>query len=77
MATRGSDALQLVRKFNFSAITLDIMLPDIDGRRVLYRLKDDPVTRHDGRQRVAVRPGAGGRQSGSGKDQHENNREDG
>ncbi len=46
VATRGSDALQLARKFNFSAITLDIMLPDIDGRRVLYRLKDDPVTRH-------------------------------
>src|SRR5690606_14301194 len=22
------------------------VLPDIDGRRVLYRLKDDPVTRH-------------------------------
>jgi CheY-like chemotaxis protein/nitrogen-specific signal transduction histidine kinase len=46
VATRGSDALQLALKFNFSAITLDILLPDIDGRRVLYRLKDDPVTRH-------------------------------
>jgi CheY-like chemotaxis protein len=46
VATRGSDALQLARKYNFSGITLDIMLPDIDGRRVLYRLKDDPVTRH-------------------------------
>jgi CheY-like chemotaxis protein len=46
VATRGSDALQLARKLNFSAITLDIMLPDMDGRRVLYRLKDDPVTRH-------------------------------
>jgi len=46
VATRGSDALQLARKHNFSAITLDIMLPDIDGRRVLYRLKDDPITRH-------------------------------
>src|SRR5262249_29716730 len=43
VATRGSDALQLARKIRFSAITLDIMLPDIDGRRVLYRLKDDPV----------------------------------
>jgi CheY-like chemotaxis protein len=46
VATRGSDALQLARKISFSAITLDIMLPDIDGRRVLYRLKDDPFTRH-------------------------------
>jgi hypothetical protein len=46
VATRGSDALQLAHRFAFSAITLDIMLPDIDGRRVLYRLKDDPATRH-------------------------------
>jgi CheY-like chemotaxis protein len=43
---RGADALQLARKINFSAITLDILLPDIDGRRVLHRLKDDPITRH-------------------------------
>jgi len=46
VATRGSDALQLAQRIPFSAITLDIMLPDIDGGRVLYRLKDDPATRH-------------------------------
>ena len=46
VASRGSEALQLARKINFSGITLDIMLPDIDGRRVLHRLKDDPATRH-------------------------------
>ncbi|PTY01147.1 HAMP domain-containing protein [Opitutus sp. ER46] len=46
VATRGSDALQLAQKTPFSAITLDLMLPDIDGRRVLYRLKDDSSTRH-------------------------------
>ncbi len=46
VAARGSDALQLARKIRFTAITLDIMLPDIDGRRVLSRLKDDPATRH-------------------------------
>jgi HAMP domain-containing protein/CheY-like chemotaxis protein/signal transduction histidine kinase len=46
VAMRGSDALQLARRIAFSAITLDLMLPDIDGRRVLYRLKDDPATRH-------------------------------
>jgi hypothetical protein len=43
---RGSEALQLAQRLPISAITLDIVLPDIDGRRVLYRLKDDPVTRH-------------------------------
>ncbi len=46
VAMRGSEALQLARKEDFSAITLDIRLPDIDGRRVLSRLKDDPATRH-------------------------------
>jgi HAMP domain-containing protein/CheY-like chemotaxis protein/signal transduction histidine kinase len=46
VAARGSDALQLARKMAFTAITLDIVLPDIDGRRVLQRLKDDPATRH-------------------------------
>jgi HAMP domain-containing protein/CheY-like chemotaxis protein/signal transduction histidine kinase len=43
---RGSDALQLAQKLPIAAITLDIFLPDMDGRRVLYRLKDDPATRH-------------------------------
>jgi hypothetical protein len=46
VTSRGSDALQLAHDFTFSGITLDIRLPDIDGRRVLYRLKDDPATRH-------------------------------
>ncbi|MEO5959622.1 MAG: response regulator, partial [Opitutaceae bacterium] len=46
VAMRGSDALQLASKQSFSAITLDIRLPDIDGRRVLSRLKDNPATRH-------------------------------
>jgi CheY-like chemotaxis protein/signal transduction histidine kinase/HAMP domain-containing protein len=46
VTARGSDALQLARKIPFTAISLDIMLPDIDGRRVLQRLKDDPATRH-------------------------------
>ena len=35
-----------MRQHDFSGITLDIRLPDIDGRRVLDRLKDDPTTRH-------------------------------
>ncbi len=46
VATRGSEALHLAGNQEFSAITLDIRLPDIDGRRVLTRLKDDPATRH-------------------------------
>ncbi|MGH7215362.1 MAG: response regulator, partial [Tepidisphaeraceae bacterium] len=46
VTTRGSAALQLARRLKPDAITLDINLPDIDGWRVLNRLKDDPVTRH-------------------------------
>ncbi|MGA2231454.1 MAG: response regulator, partial [Tepidisphaeraceae bacterium] len=46
IATRGSTALQLAHKFSPTTITLDINLPDIDGWRVLNRLKDDPATRH-------------------------------
>jgi hypothetical protein len=46
VASRGSEALDLARRHRVDAITLDIRLPDIDGWRVLNRLKDDPATRH-------------------------------
>ena len=37
---------RMARELQPAAITLDINLPDIDGWRVLDRLKDDPTTRH-------------------------------
>jgi len=46
IAPRGADALALVRLRKIDAITLDINLSDIDGWRVLARLKDDTETRH-------------------------------
>jgi CheY-like chemotaxis protein len=46
VTARGSSALSLARELRPHAITLDINLPDIDGWRVLDRLKDDAATRH-------------------------------
>jgi CheY-like chemotaxis protein/signal transduction histidine kinase/HAMP domain-containing protein len=42
----GASALTLVREYSPQAITLDISLPDINGWRVLERLKQSAATRH-------------------------------
>ncbi len=43
---RGQNVLSLVREFAPVAITLDISLPDVDGWKVIDRLKNDLDTRH-------------------------------
>ncbi len=44
VALKGSDGLELARKFLPDAITLDIGLPDTDGWSLLSDLKNDPNT---------------------------------
>ncbi|HEY8747143.1 MAG TPA: response regulator, partial [Tepidisphaeraceae bacterium] len=46
IAPRGATGVALARDFLPTIITLDINLPDLDGWRVLSRLKNDPATRH-------------------------------
>ncbi|HEY1067974.1 MAG TPA: ATP-binding protein, partial [Pirellulales bacterium] len=46
VATRGTSALALARDYMPDALTLDISLPDVEGWRVLERLKNDLATRH-------------------------------
>jgi signal transduction histidine kinase/DNA-binding response OmpR family regulator/HAMP domain-containing protein len=46
VTSHGTAALNMVNELKPSAILLDIFLPDIDGWRVLSRLKNDLTTRH-------------------------------
>jgi len=46
VAMRGADALNLVRKYRPTAVSLDIFLPDMLGWTVLSQLKQDPALRH-------------------------------
>ena len=46
LARTGTDALRMARRLQPAAITLDILLPEIDGWEVLSRLKADEATRN-------------------------------
>jgi HAMP domain-containing protein/signal transduction histidine kinase/CheY-like chemotaxis protein len=46
VASQGAGALALARDYMPDAITLDIVLPDMDGWRIMDRLKHDLSTRH-------------------------------
>ncbi|MEP6956699.1 MAG: response regulator, partial [Chthoniobacterales bacterium] len=46
VTARGAETIALVREFSPMAVTLDISLPDLNGWKVLDRLKGDLTTRH-------------------------------
>ena len=46
VASRGADAIELVRRYRPTAVSLDVFLPDMLGWTVLSQLKRDPATRH-------------------------------
>ena len=46
VAVNGAAAIAMAKRFSPDAITLDIVLPDMDGWTVLDRLKHDVKTRH-------------------------------
>jgi len=46
VARDGADALGMAKELKPMAVTLDILMPGIDGWEVLTRLKDDPATRN-------------------------------
>jgi CheY-like chemotaxis protein len=59
VAGHGQTGLELVRRYQPHAITLDIGLPDVDGWRVLESLKNDPATRHIPLHIISVHEDAG------------------
>jgi HAMP domain-containing protein/CheY-like chemotaxis protein/signal transduction histidine kinase len=46
IAMRGTEALELVRKFHPTAVSLDVFLPDMLGWTILSQIKQNPATRH-------------------------------
>jgi CheY-like chemotaxis protein/signal transduction histidine kinase/methyl-accepting chemotaxis protein len=46
IATRGTEALDLARRYQPTAVSLDVFLPDMLGWAVLNQLKQNPLTRH-------------------------------
>ncbi|MGC1562516.1 MAG: response regulator, partial [Bradyrhizobium sp.] len=46
LAARGSEALELAKQYQPTAVSLDVFLPDMLGWTVLSQLKHNPLTRH-------------------------------
>ncbi len=45
IATNGHEALELLRSGRYDAVTLDILMPGLDGFEVLHAIRQDPMLR--------------------------------
>ncbi len=45
-AASGAEALSVLAEQPFDLVLLDVMMPEMDGYEVLFRIKSDPQTRH-------------------------------
>jgi two-component system alkaline phosphatase synthesis response regulator PhoP len=46
LAANGRDALEIARTVQIDVVLLDWMMPDMDGLKVLYELRQDPKTQN-------------------------------
>jgi CheY-like chemotaxis protein len=61
IALQGEEGMTLAQKYHPDAVTLDVVLPDVDGWSILDRLKHDPMLRHTP---VQIVTGSGQRERG-------------
>ncbi len=45
-ANSGQQAIEIAAAYQPDLILLDMMMPELDGRATLYRLKENPKTQH-------------------------------
>lgn len=62
-ADDGAECLEVVHRVRPAVITLDVVMPRLDGLRTVERLRGDPRTRH---VPVAIISGCGGRVTSQG-----------
>ena len=74
IAHGGVEAIELLRLDNFDAVTLDILMPGMDGFQVLQQIRETPHLRNTPIVFVSVFSGPAGARRGVGRDQADRRR---